>query len=71
MNGFFNQIPLMSGHLSTNVDSEGDKGEFGPTDLYYLGDDEGDGGGALAAHKEQGQLILQSILPSSSRIFPP
>ena len=40
-------IPLMPGHMPPDVAFEEEEGDFGAPDPHYVGDDEGDGDGAV------------------------
>ena len=41
----------MPGHISPDVDSEEEEGDFGPPDPHDVGDDEGDGGCAAGSSR--------------------
>jgi hypothetical protein len=43
---YFDNIPLVPGHIPPDVVSEEVEGDFGPPYPHDVGDDEGDGGGA-------------------------
>ena len=48
---YFDNIPLVPGHIPPDVDSEEEEGDFGPPDPPDIGDDEGDGGGAAGSSR--------------------